>query len=181
MVMNEFKMDAYVDSDFLGLYGKEDRSDLDNVKSRGGHVILVNGCPLIWQSKLIDAVCLSTMMAEYYALSIAMREVLPLRDLVRTIAKSLEIDEQVQTDFRVTVWEDNMGCLTLANLDPGQNTPRSKFYDSKVHWFRSHLKKEGKDSILVKKIDTEEQLADLFTKPLSREIFVRLRKKLMGW
>ena len=110
--MDEFKMDAYVDSDFLGLYGKEDRSDLDNVKSRGGHVILVNGCPLIWQSKLIDAVCLSTMMAEYYALSIAMREVLPLRDLVRTIAKSLEIDEQVQTDlgspFGKTTWDASL-------------------------------------------------------------------------
>ena len=67
-----------MDSDFLGLYGKKDQSDMDNVKSRGGHVILVNGCPLIWQSKLIDAVYLSTMMTEYYALSIAMHEVLPL-------------------------------------------------------------------------------------------------------
>jgi hypothetical protein len=177
MSTDHFEMDVYVDSDFLGLYGKEDRTDPDNVKSRGGHVILVNGCPIIWQSKLIDAICLSTMMAEYYALSIAMQEVLPLRELVWTVADGVGIRNEVLTHFKVTVWEDNTGALTLANLDPGQNTPRSKFYDSKVHWFRSHLNKE----ITVEKVDTEDQLADIFTKPLSREVFERLRKKLMGW
>ena len=177
MATDHFEMDVYVDSDFMGIYGKEQRTDPDNVKSRGGHVMLVNGCPIIWQSKLIDAVCLSTMMAEYYALSIAMREVLPLRDLVRTVSKGVGIKDEVFTTFKVSVWEDNNGCLTLANLDPGQTTPRSKFYDSKVHWFRSHLS----DEIKVKRVDTEEQLADLFTKPLPREVFERLRKMLMGW
>ena len=177
MQPDHFEMDVYVDSDFMGIYGKEERTDPDNVKSRGGHIILINGCPIIWQSKLIDAVCLSTMMAEYYALSIAMREVLPLRDLVQTVARGLNLDDKVKTDFRVTIWEDNNGCLTLASLDPGQNTPRSKFYDSKVHWFRSHLS----DLITVKKVSTEDQLADLFTKPLTREVFERLRVKLMGW
>ena len=224
MATDHFEMDAYVDSDFMGLYGKEARTDPANVKSRGGHIILVNGCPIVWQSKLIDAVCLSTMMAEYYALSIAMREVLPLRSLVQTVAEGLKINTQVQTDFKVTIWEDNNGCLTLANLDPGQTTARSKFYDSKVHWFRSHLSplsgsnsdsvSSGSDSdpppnpssvpsgpssdpsprpperpqsneqrggIWVKKIATSEQLADLFTKPLSREVFERLRKMMMGW
>jgi hypothetical protein len=177
----QFQMDVYVDSDFLGLYGQEPRGDPDNVKSRGGHVILVNGCPIIWQSKLIDGICLSTMMAEYYALSIAMREVLPLRELIRTIANGLRIQSDVQTDFKVTVWEDNNGCLTLANLDPGQQTPRSRHFDSKMHWFRSHLTEQGPNSIVVVKVDTVAQLADLFTKPLSREIFERLRLMLMGW
>ena len=144
---------------------------------------MINGCPVIWQSKLIDAVCLSTMMAEYYALSIAMREVLPLRELVKTVAHGMNLYDRVETDFKVTVWEDNNGCLTLANLDPGQSTPRSKFYDSKVHWFRQHLNdgRDGSPSIKVVKVGTEEQLADLFTKPLSREVFERLRKMLMGW
>jgi hypothetical protein len=97
------------------------------------------------------------------------------------VAKGLGIDDHVHTDFKVTVWEDNNGCLTLANLDPGQNTPRSKFYDSKVHWFRSHLDKDGPSPITVVKVDTELQLADIFTKPLVKEIFFRLRKLLLGW
>jgi hypothetical protein len=126
----------------------------------------VNRCPVIWQNKLIDAICLLTMMAEYYALSMAMREVLPLQELVQTVARGMDIDDKVQTNFKVTVWKDNNGCLTLANLNPGQSTPRSKFYDSKVHWFQSHLH-DGESGIKVVKVDTEEQLVNLFTKPLT--------------
>ena len=33
----------------------------------------------------------------------------------------------------------------------------------------------------VEKIDTEDQVADLFTKLLLKELFGKLRKKLMGW
>ena len=44
---NSFQMDCYVDSDFMGLYGKEQRTDPDNVKSRTGYVININGCPII--------------------------------------------------------------------------------------------------------------------------------------
>ena len=117
---------VFVDSDFMGLHGKEDQNDPTNVKSRGGHVTLINGCPVTWQSKLIDAICLSTMMAEHYALSIAMREVLPLRELVKTAAQGMQLNDKVKTDFKVAAWEDNNGCLTLTKLDPGQSTSRSK-------------------------------------------------------
>ncbi len=178
-----FRMDVYVDSDFLGIYGKELRTDPDNVKSRAGYVILLNGCPIIWTSKLMDSICLSTMMAEYYALSMAMREVLPLRDLVKVIANGCGISQECQTTFKVIVWEDNMGALTLANLDPGQTTSRSKFYDSKVHFFRSHVSRDPQDKngIIVTKVDSKFQLADIFTKPLVNDPFTFLRKLLMGW
>ena len=106
-----------------------------------------------------------------------MREVLPLQDLVKTMAKGCSLDEACQTMFKVLVWEDNVGALTLANLEPGRNTPQSKFYDSKVHWFRSHLSKE----VTVLKIDTKDQIADIFTKPLPKDQFETLRMMLMGW
>lgn len=176
--LDKFTMDVYVDSDFMGLYGKELRTDPTNVKSRTGYVICLNGCPVIWSSKLQESIAMSTMMAEYYALSTAMREVLPLRSLVEAVADACGINNECVSTFKTTVWEDNMGALSLANLDPGQHTPRSKFYDVKVHWFRSHLKP---NQIEVKKIDTSVQLADLFTKPLSREVFERLRGLLLGW
>ena len=117
-------------------------------------------------------------MAEYYALSTAMREVLPLRNLVQAVSRGCGLDVKCRTTFKTTVWEDNIGALTLATLDPGQHTSRSKFYDSKVHWFRSHLKP---NQIEVKKVDTKEQRADLFTKPLLPQPFTYLRRLLMGW
>jgi Reverse transcriptase (RNA-dependent DNA polymerase) len=172
------KVDCYVDADFCGLYGREDRTDPTSVKSRTGYVICIAGCPVIWSSKLQESIALSTMMAEYYALSTAMREVLPLNDLVKVIATALQLDEEHLTSFNTTVWEDNNGALSLAILDPGQHTPRSKHYDIKVHWFRSHLKP---NKIVVEKIDTSLQQADIFTKPLPVETFVIMRRLLMGW
>ena len=170
-------MDCHVDSDFMGLHGKEPRSDPVSVKSRGGYIISLNNCPLVWSSKLQDSIALSTMMAEYYALSTAMRDVLPLRNLIMTVAKAMGIPEEHLSTFKVTCWEDNESARILANLDPGRNTPRSKFYDVKVHWFRSHLN----DQVRVERIETKEQLADIFTKPLPVETFQYLRKKILGW
>ena len=181
MSTGKLKMDVYVDADFMGIYGKEERADPDNVKSRAGHVICLNDCPIVWSSKLQDAICLSTMMSEYYALSTSMREVIPLRRTVKAVAHGCKLLDHCETTFMTTVWEDNVGALTLAQLDPGRNTPRSKFYDVKVHWFRSHLSNDEDDGIVVRKIDTKDQIADIFTKPLAREPFERLRKLLMGW
>ncbi len=183
---DHLEMDAYVDSDFMGLFNKEDPTDPVSSKSRTGYVICINGCPIIWSSKLQDGVALSTMMAEYYALSTAMRDVLPLRDLAKGVAKGMGISQDCLTDFKTTVWEDNNGALSLANLEPGQHTPRSRFYQARVHWFRQHITREGEgenksDGIFVKKIDTKLQLADLFTKPLPKDLFVALRKLLIGW
>ena len=175
-----FKMDVHVDSDSMGIYGKELRSDPDNVKSRTGYTISLNGCPIIWGSKLQDSISLSTMMAEYYALSSTLREALPFRNLIKVVARATGLNEDCATDFKTTVWEDNSGALILANSDPGQHTPRSKFYDCKVHWFRSYIK-DGSDRIQVVKIDTKEQLADIFTKPLDHATFSYLREQLMGW
>jgi hypothetical protein len=172
------KVDCYVDADFCGLYEREDHSDPTSVKSRTGYVICIAGCPVIWSSKLQESIALSTMMAEYYALSTAMREVIPLNELIKVLGSGLHLDSETMTTFRTTVWEDNNGALALASLDPGQHTPRSKHYDIKVHWFRSHLKP---NKIEVEKIDTSLQKADIFTKPLPKETFVYLRKLLLGW
>jgi hypothetical protein len=184
MSTDHFTMDCYVDADFLGKYGSEARTDPDNVKSRTGFVICLNDCPIVWTSKLQEAISLSSMMSEYYALSAAMREVLPLRSLIKAVAAGIGLEEAVRTTFKTTIWEDNMGALTLANLDEGRSTPRSKFYDSKVHWFRSHISGPSEpehDAIKVCKIGTSLQLADIYTKPLNKDVFVRLRKLLLGW
>ena len=122
----------------------------------------------------------STMMAEHYALSHVMKEVLPLKDLTRAVASEVGIKKEALINFKTTVWEDNMGALTLANLEPGQQTPRSKFYDVRVHWFRQHLHQK-ENRMCVQRVDTSEQLADIFTKWLPKDTFTKLRKKLLGW
>ena len=53
--LNEIQMDVCVDSNFLGLCGKEKRTDPDNVRSQAGYVIMLNGCPVVLKSNLIKA------------------------------------------------------------------------------------------------------------------------------
>jgi len=74
------------------------------------------------------------------------------------------------------VFEDNNGTLALANLPP--LTPRSKHIAVCMHWFREHI---CLGQIHVVKVDTKAQIADIFTKGLTREAFERIRLLLMGW
>jgi hypothetical protein len=57
-------------------------------------------------------------------------------------------------------------------------TPRSKHYAIKYHWFREQI---GPRQIKLAKIDTNDQLGDLFAKGLTSVKFSKLQKKLMGW
>ena len=118
------------------------------------------------------------MEAEYSALSEAMKDILPMRILYKELLSALQQDTTKKATFKTTVWEDNTGCLTLAKLEPGRQTPRSKFYALKMHWFRSKLKP---NEIEIEKIETAEQQADILTKALRGEHFRQMRKLLCGW
>ena len=173
-----FDMDCYVDADFAGLWPHEDKTDPICVKSRTGFVICISDCPVVWASKLQPDIALSTMESEYTALSTAMKDVIPLRTLFTTLGSSIGIGDNLLTTFQTTVHEDNFGCLTLARMEPGRTTPRSKHYAVKIHWFRSKLKP---NKIIVVKIDTSLQRADILTKGLRIKQFQSIRQLLCGW
>ncbi len=80
--------------------------------------------------------------------------------------------------MHVSIHEDNAGALVLAETIPPQFTPRSKWYALKTVWFRKEINKRG---INFLKIETVEQLGDMFTKGLPRPTFEYLRAKIMGW
>jgi hypothetical protein len=174
-------IDCYVDADFAGLWPHEEKTDPSCVKSRTGFAICVANCPVIWSYKLQGDIATSTMEAKYSALSMAMRDLLPFRELLLTLLPALGLDAAPRTSFKTTIHEDNSGALTLANLEPGRITPRSKHYAVKMHWFRSKLVPEGLYPIIIQKISTDLQRADIFTKGLSRVKFQSIRKLLCGW
>ena len=176
-----FQVDCWVDADFCGLWGSEQPEDPTVAKSRTGYVITVAGCPLMWVSKLQSEVSVSTMMAEYVALSQAMRDMLPLKRLVKEIASIVTGDEDVKIVLKSDVWEDNNGALTVATMP--RITPQSKFFAVKYHFFREHVKTEDNPDgeVHIQKIDTKRQLGDIMTKGLTEALFVPLRDRLMGW
>jgi hypothetical protein len=143
-------LDCYVDADFAGLWPHEDKSDATCVKSRSGNVIKLSDCPVIWGSRLQGEIALSTMEAEYNALSTTMRELHPFKELVSAVGEIVGFGKEQMATIRTTVHEDNVGALTLANMEPGRSTPRSKHYAIKTHWFRSKLKNRISDFAFLK-------------------------------
>ena len=121
------------------------------------------------------------MMAEYVALSSVMRELLPLKRLVRTIAHIVTGDENVKIVTKSNVFEDNNGALTVTTLP--KITQQSKFFTVKLDFFREHVKTESSPDgeIHIQKIETLSQLADIMTKGLVEATFVLLQDMLMEW
>lgn len=169
-------LNCFVDADFAGLYRREPDDSPSAVKSRTGYLITLGGCPLLWKSQLQSEIALSTLEAEYAALSYSLPTLLPLYDLVTETAKVLCLPLSLQATICARVFEDNNGALLLATKH--QITARTKYFLVKWHFFWSHVK-SGKVSIV--KIDTKEQQADYLTKGLPRETFEKIRLLVQGW
>ena len=168
-------LECFVDADFAGGWNQADSNNAEAVMSRTGYVIMYAGCPLLWCSKLQTEIALSTTEAEYIALSQAMREVLPMMTLLKEINKIFPIGFKTPR-IHCKVWEDNESCIKVAKNE--NFTPRTKHIAIKYHHFRSYVQ-DG--TIQVLSIDTKEQTADIFTKPLDESLFIHLRLKLCGW
>jgi len=79
------------------------------------------------------------------------------------------------TKIHCKVFEDNAGAIEIANV-PNMR-PRTKNLNIKYHHFREE---EKKGTISIYHTRTEEQIADIFTKPLSENPFTKFREKMMG-
>ena len=168
-------LECFVDADFAGGWNKDNGLDASNILSRTDYVITYAGCPLIWCSKLQTEIALSTTKSEYIALSQSLREVIPLQNLMKEINEIFPVIEK-KPQTRCKVWEDNNGAIVLAKEQ--KFSPRTKHIAIKWHHFRQHV---DDGSITIHPIDTKEQTADIFTKPLDESLFILLRKKLMEW
>ncbi len=168
-------LECYVDADFAGGWSSGDNEKPESVLSRTGYVIMYAGCPITWCSKLQTEIALSTTEAEYIALSQAMREVIPFLNLMQEICDVLPIDK-TRPKFFCQVWEDNRSCIKVA--ESPKFTHRTKHILLKYHHFRQFV---SDGTIVINPIDTREQIADIFTKPLDEKQFTYLQKKLCSW
>lgn len=168
---------CYADAGFAGdwdpIIAEHDNS---TARSRTGYVIMYAGCPLVWASKLQTEIALSTTESEYIALSIALREVIPLIRLVKEL-KEAGFELPCDTPkVQCSAFEDNSGALEMARSP--KLRPRTKHLNIKYHHFRDAVE----DGIIsIHSIGTADQLADIFTKPLSKTLFEHFRTLIMGW
>ena len=110
--------------------------DPNTAKSRSGYVITYHGVPLVWASRLQTVFALSTAEAEYISLSTALRDVIPMMDLLAEMA-----DKGFQVQSKPTVhcklFEDNSGALEQARV--AKYRQRMRHINAAWHHFRSYV------------------------------------------
>jgi len=149
--------EVYVDSDWAG-----DRTDR---KSISGYVGLIDGGAVSWGSRKQTSVSLSTVEAEFIAVSTAVKEILWHRSLF----SSLNVTLTSPTSLLI----DNQGALDL--IKSGQINDRTKHIDIK---FRHVYDQEDQGRISSQHVATQEQIADIMTKPLGAEKFSYFREMI---
>lgn len=148
---------AYSDADFAG--------DLVKSKSTSGYIILYGGGPVSWCSRKQSVVAQSTTEAEYTAAAQCCQEMKYIKAFLHEL-----LGEQIQ----MTLYVDNQSAIQM--IKSGQITRRSKHIDVKFHFVSDEL---SRGWYRIEHCFSQDQLADILTKPLHRPVFDKLKTKLM--
>ncbi|KAG8500752.1 hypothetical protein CXB51_002776 [Gossypium anomalum] len=135
---------GYVDADFAG--------DLDRRRSLTGYVFTIGGCAISWKATLQTTVALSTTEAEYMAITEACKEAIWLKGLFSELNEDLQIS---------TVFCDSQSAIFLTKDQMFHE--RTKHIDVRYHFVRDII---ARGDIVVSKISTHENPADMMTKSL---------------
>jgi hypothetical protein len=151
-----FDLIGYSYSDYAGC--KVDR------KSTSGTCQFLGRSLVSWSSKKQTSVALSTAEAEYVATGQCCAQLLWMRQTLRDFGYNLS---------KVPLLCDNESAIRMAD-NPIEHS-RTKHIDIRHHFLRDHQQKRD---IEVYHISTENQLADIFTKPLDEKTVCRLCSEL---
>ncbi|KAJ9535709.1 LOW QUALITY PROTEIN: hypothetical protein OSB04_un001135 [Centaurea solstitialis] len=151
-----FELVAFSDADHGGC-------QLDR-KSTSGHVQFLGDKLVSWGSKKQHCVSTSTAEAEYVAAASYCSQVLWMRTQLRDYGYSFN---------HIPIYCDSKSAIAIT-CNPVQHT-RTKHIDIRYHFIKDHLER---GTIELYFVNTEYQLADLFTKPLDEKRFNFLISKL---
>ncbi|KAK2979423.1 hypothetical protein RJ640_016335 [Escallonia rubra] len=147
---------GFSDSDYAGC--------LVDRKSTSGTSQFLGDALVSWHSKKQTFVALSTAKAEYVAAGSCCAQVLWMRQTLR--------------DFGVSIDHIPIMCDSSSAIDISKNHvqhSRTKHIDIRHHFLQDNVQK---GLIELKKVGSEDQLADIFTKPLVESSFCSLRRRL---
>ncbi|GJS03587.1 hypothetical protein Tco_0320095 [Tanacetum coccineum] len=143
---------VYADSDHAGDY--VDR------KSTSGVCTFIGCCLTSWFSKKQTALAISTTEAECVSSRKASQQALWMKQAL--------VDYGVRLDD-IPIMYDNKGAIDLSK-NPVQQ--RTKHIEIRHHFLRDNVQK---GNISIEKVSSEDNIANILTKPLKREPFNYLR------
>ena len=146
-------------------------------RSTTGWLLGYGGSWIDWCVKKQETVALSSCEAEYMALTSATQAVMWTRSLLKEIESATSggaspIATSAPTPLRM--FSDNKSAIDMARNDTHHQ--RSKHIDLRHHFIREQIQA---GTIAVQWVSTHDQLADIFTKPLTPMPFVRIRDELV--
>lgn len=148
---------GFSDSDYAG--------DLDDRKSTSGFVFMMGSGAVSWSSKKQQIVTLSTTEAEFVAAASSSCQAIWLQRLLEVLHN--------QQQGPTLIHCDNVSAIKLSK-NPVMHG-KSKHIDVRYHFLRDLCKDGIIDLVFCK---SEEQTADILTKPLKPAVFVKLRSQL---
>ena len=149
---------GYSDADFA--------NNVDDRRSITGYVFILAGAPLSWCTQTQHVTALSTMESEYYAVCKTTQEALYLRMLCEETGLSV--------NKPLVIKEDNKSCISFSK-DPGAHK-RSKHIDYRHFWVRDQV---NDGEVVLDYVETQYQLADVFTKAFEPKRFTFLRDQIV--
>ena len=133
-------------------------------RSITGYVITYNGNPISWCSSKQKTITLSSSEAELQAMTQCLKEVKHLEELHDFLTDAKDNPESSKRE-KISIFTDNNQVLT--GIRDGV-TSKTKHYDIKWKYLQEQCKQ-----FVMKRIPTDDNIADLLTKPLGG---VRTRK-----
>ena len=172
-------MEIYCDADFAGAWDPAlAGEDIDTARSRHGYIITYAGVPLIWKSSMQGEIALSSTESELIGLSSGLRTAIPLQRILNEMKeRGFEISPEGPV-VHCEAFEDNNGALAIASVL--KMIPRTKHINNKYFHFVEYTSRDDAP-FSFKRIGTEDQPADMLTKPLSLDLLRKHRKWLLGW
>jgi hypothetical protein len=155
--IENFDLQGYADSDWAG--------SCDDMKSTSRYCFSFGSRIFSWCSKKQEVIAQSTAEAEYVAATAAANQVLWLRKILA------DLDMEQKKATRVNV--DNQAAIAISNNPIFHG--KTKHFKLKYYFLREVQKNEEIQLIYCR---TEDQLADILTKPLSKTRFEILRNKI---
>ena len=151
-----FDLVGYTDSDFAGC--KIDQ------KSTSGSCQFVGRRLVSWHSKKQHSVSTSTAEAEYITAGSCCAQILWMRNQLRDYGLWMS---------KIPIFCDNTSAISISN-NPVQHS-RTKHIDIRYHFIREHV---TNGTVELHFVPTEDQIADIFTKPLDESTFSKLVDEL---
>lgn len=150
----KLRLCGYTDSDWA--------ASLDDRRSVSANVFTLGSGVISWSSKKQGSVALSSTEAEYVAASSAACQAVWLRRMLAEL--------QQRQDGATDIFCDNQSTICMSRNPVYPN--RTKHIDTRCHFIRELV---ANGEIILVYCNTNEQLADIMTKALSKERFFYFR------